>query len=68
MLSATAKIDLISPLNGQLTELRATTQFKSERRKSAQQRAQIGIGMCNLRRSRFCDIVSSNLPQIESPR
>ena len=42
--------------------------FNAGGSKSAQQRPHAGLGMCNLRRSRFCAIVSSNLPRIENPR
>jgi hypothetical protein len=68
MLSATAKIEFNSLLNGPVAQLPAATKFKSGCGKSAQQRPDFGLEMCNLRRSRFCDIVSSNLPRIESPR
>jgi hypothetical protein len=58
----------VTLLNGRLPQLPAGTRFTSGGAKSAQQRHPVGHEMRNLHGSRFCAIVSSNLPQIENPR
>ena len=56
------------PMWGPIGRPRAANSFQSSGSKRAQSKPPVGQGKRNLRGTRFCARVSSNLPWIENPR